>query len=94
MLLMMSLALSVLIMALNATIAGDKFDLLPLSLSLTLIFSLPALRNIQPGVPPIGALADYVSFIWAEAFVAVSAIIVMWTWLSRLKQDHRTNESV
>lgn len=93
MLLMMSLALSVLIMALNATVAGRKFDLLPLSLSLTLIFGLPALRNIQPGVPPVGALADYVSFIWAEVFVAVSAIIVMWTWLSRMKQEWRANES-
>ena len=87
MLLMMSLAVSVLFMALKATVAGKRFDLLPLSLSLTLIFGLPALRNIQPGVPPIGALADYVSFIWAELFVAVSAIIVMWTWLSRTEQE-------
>jgi Domain of unknown function (DUF4436) len=83
MILMMSLAVSVLIMALKATVAGRKFDLLPLSLSLTLIFGLPALRNAQPGVPPIGALADYFSFIWAESFVAASAIIVMWTWLLR-----------
>jgi hypothetical protein len=81
MLMMMSLALSVLAMALRGTIAGKKFDLLPLSLALSLIFGLPALRNIQPGVPPVGALADYFSFIWAEMFVAVSAIIIMWTWL-------------
>lgn len=83
MVLMMTLALTVLIMALKATVAGKSFDLLPLSLSLTLIFGLPALRNIQPGVPPVGALADYVSFIWAECFVAASAIIVMLTWLLR-----------
>ena len=93
MLLMMSLALSVLLMALNATAAGRKFDLLPLSLSLSLIFGLPALRNIQPGVPPVGALADYVSFIWAEVCVAVSAIIVMWTWLSRTRQEAPARES-
>lgn len=93
MVLMMSLALSVLMMALNATRADKKFDLLPLSLSLSLIFGLPALRNIQPGVPPVGALADYVSFIWAEVCVAVSAIIVMWTWLSRMKQELPTHES-
>jgi hypothetical protein len=36
---------------------------------------------MQPGVPPVGALADYFSFIWAEGFVAASAIIVMLTWL-------------
>lgn len=87
MILMMSLAVSVLIMALKATGAGKSFDLLPLSLSLTLIFGLPALRNVQPGVPPIGALADYFSFIWAESFVAASAIIIMWTWLLRPQQS-------
>ena len=92
MLLMMSLAVSVLIMALKATGAGKKFDLLPLSLSLTLIFGLPALRNAQPGVPPIGALADYFSFIWAESFVAASAIIVMWTWLLRQPVSHQEVE--
>ena len=81
MILMMTLAVTVLTMALKATVAGRQFDLLPLSLSLTLIFGLPALRNIQPGVPPVGALADYLSFIWAECFVAASAIIVMLTWL-------------
>jgi hypothetical protein len=87
MFLMMSLAVTVLIMALKATGADEKFDLLPLSLSFTLIFGLPALRNIQPGVPPVGALADYFSFIWAESLVAGSAIIVMWTWLLRLTRS-------
>jgi hypothetical protein len=81
MFLMISLAVSVLTMALKVTNMGKKSDLLPLSLSLSLIFGLPALRGIQPGVPPVGALADYFSFIWAESFVAASAIIVMWTWL-------------
>lgn len=82
MFLMMALAMTALTMALKATAAGKNFDL-PLSLSVTLIFGLPALRNIQPGVPPVGALADYFSFIWAECFVAVSAIIMMLTWLVR-----------
>ncbi len=93
MFLMMSLASSVLMMALKATFSSKKFDLLPLSLSLSLIFGLPALRDIQPGVPPSGALADYLSFIWAELFVAVSAIIVMWTWLSNKKQESHPDES-
>jgi hypothetical protein len=55
----------------------------PLSISISLIFGLPALRNVQPGVPPVGAFGDYVPFIWVEVLVGVSAIIIVWTWLLR-----------
>jgi hypothetical protein len=82
MLMMTALSMSLLAMAIRATTA-EKTDLLPLSVSISLIFGLPALRNIQPGVPPVGALVDYVTFIWAELIVAVSAVIIVWTWLLR-----------
>lgn len=80
---MTGLALSVLAMALQVTTAKRQFDLLPLSMSMTLIFGLPALRNVQPGVPPIGAFSDYITFIWAELIVAVSAVATVWHWLLR-----------
>jgi hypothetical protein len=84
---MMTLALSVFAMALKATASNKKVDYLPLSLAISLIFGLPALRNIQPFVPPVGALGDYFSFIWAEVLVAASAIIAIWTWLVRAERD-------
>jgi hypothetical protein len=80
-------------MVINRITSPDKSDLLPLSLSISLIFGLPALRNIQPGVPPVGVLGDYFSFIWAELFVAASAIIMMWTWLLRSNKSKKTSES-
>ena len=83
MVLMMSLAISVLLMALSVLTSDRGFDLLPLSLSLTLIFGLPALRNVQPGVPPVGVMGDYLSFIWAENIVGISAVMIMVTWLRR-----------
>ncbi|MES2221807.1 MAG: DUF4436 family protein [Acidobacteriota bacterium] len=82
--LMMGIALSVVAMVLKAIVSRDeKLDVLPLSLSIGLIFGLPALRNIQPGVPPVGALGDYFSFVWAEVFVAAAAIIMALTWVFR-----------
>lgn len=83
MVLMMSLAISVLLMAVSMLTSDNGFDLLPLSLSLTLIFGLPALRNVQPGVPPVGVMGDYLSFIWAENIVGISAVMIMVTWLRR-----------
>lgn len=84
--LMGGLAMSLLGMVLKATTHGPKIDLLPLSISISLIFGLPALRDVQPGVPPVGAFGDYVCFIWAEIIVGLSAIIIIWTWLLRPKE--------
>jgi hypothetical protein len=90
MVLMMSLAMSVLLMSFRALASGKRIELLPLSLCVTLLFGLPALRNAQPAVPPLGVLGDYVSFVWAELLVAVSAVIFIWTWL--LRQRHTKQE--
>jgi hypothetical protein len=87
MMLMSGLALSLLAMVVKVTTSSRKVDLVPLSFSISLIFGLPALRNVQPGVPPVGAFGDYVSFIWAEITVGVSAIIIIWTWLLRSHEE-------
>ena len=80
MLAMLGLSTGVLFMVLEATVRGKESPLLPLSLSVSLIFGLPALRNLQPAIPPLGVLSDYLSFVWAELIVAGSAIFVLWTW--------------
>lgn len=85
MVLMMSLAMSVLMMGIQSA-SGERIELLPLSLSVSLLFGLPALRNTQPGVPALGAFGDYLSFLWAEQIVAVSAILLIWTWLIRQRR--------
>ena len=87
MLTMTALSISLFAMALRATTAGKKTDLLPLSVSISLIFGMPALRNIQPGVPPVGVLVDYIIFIWAELIVAASAVVIVWTWLLRSQPE-------
>lgn len=80
---MFLLAISIMVMVLRVTASPDPINLIPLSLCVALIFGLPALRNVQPGVPAVGALSDYISFIWAEFIVATSAVILAWTWIVR-----------
>jgi hypothetical protein len=84
---MSALAISVLAMVLRNT--AESGSLVPLPITIALIFGLPALRNAQPGVPPVGAFSDYVTFIWAELIVAASAVITVWQWLlrTRLKSE-------
>ncbi|MGB9432862.1 MAG: DUF4436 family protein [Candidatus Acidiferrum sp.] len=80
---MSALAISVLAMVLRNTAESGEFGLVPLTIAIALIFGLPALRNVQPGVPPVGAFSDYITFIWAELIVAVSAVITVWHRLLR-----------
>ncbi len=82
-LVMSALAISVLAMVLRNTAENGEFGLVLLTISIALIFGLPALRNVQPGVPPVGAFSDYITFIWAELIVAVSAVITVWHRLLR-----------
>jgi hypothetical protein len=84
---MLGLAISVLAMVLHVRSASGDSDLVPLSLSISLIFGLPALRNVQPGVPSVGAFSDYVIFIWAELIVAVSTVVTVWHWLLRARSE-------
>ena len=81
--LMLGLGMGVLAMVMQVTVNAKESPLLPLSLCVSLIFGLPALRNLQPSVPPLGVLCDYFAYVWAEITVAASAIAVVWTWYFR-----------
>jgi len=48
-----------------------------------LLFAFPALRNSQPGTPPIGTMSDFIAFFWAEVIIALSLLAVVLRWLIR-----------
>jgi hypothetical protein len=85
--LMGGLSLSMLAMALRVITSKSMVNLVPFSISVSLIFGLPAIRNVQPGVPAVGAFVDYVAFLWAEIIVGVSGIIIAWTWMLRSQDE-------
>jgi hypothetical protein len=83
---MLGLAISIMGMVLQMTASPGEINLVPLSLCIALIFGLPAMRNVQPGVPGVGVLSDYISFIWSEFIVCNSAIALAWTWIIRIRK--------
>jgi hypothetical protein len=48
-----------------------------------LLFAFPALRNSQPGTPPIGTMSDFLAFFWAEVIIALSLLSVVLRWIIR-----------
>jgi hypothetical protein len=87
---MFVLAVSVMGMVLHMTASPGEVNLVPLSLCVALIFGLPALRNVQPNVPGMGVLSDYISFIWAELMVSISAIALAWIWIIRSREYRKS----
>jgi hypothetical protein len=89
---MFVLAVSVMGMVLHVTASPGEVNLVPLSLCVALIFGLPALRNVQPSVPGMGVLSDYISFIWAELMVSISAITLAWIWITRSRAGRKLSQ--
>ena len=87
----MMAALSVGLLSMVLKIVGRNLNidhfLFPMSVAL--IFGLPALRNIQPGIPPPGTFGDSIVFTWAELAAAVSAVCLMASWLFRRQSVNR-----
>jgi hypothetical protein len=89
MVVMFLLAVSVMFVVLRTISSAGDISLVPLSLCIALIFGLPALRNTQPGVPGVGVMGDYLSFIWAEFIVSSAAVTLAWIWIVRSVEERK-----
>jgi hypothetical protein len=81
MLMMAGLSAGLVIMVLRVIGGARNMTSFQIPMATSLIFGLPALRNIQPGVPPPGTFGDTIIFIWAEVIAAAAAIALIVHWL-------------
>jgi hypothetical protein len=80
---MWSLTLGVICLVFRVLAGHRKIEISMFSFLGALLFAFPALRNSQPGTPPIGTLSDFLAFFWAEVLIALSLLSVVLTWLIR-----------
>ncbi len=52
-----------------------------------LLFGLPALRNTQPAVPPIGTAADVYGFFFNMILISMSVLLLIFNYLYRYKAE-------
>lgn len=83
MVLMWFITICVVLIMLSVIVRNRKLEYSMFGFLATLLFALPALRNIQPFVPPLGCLSDYIAFFWAEGIVAAGLILMIFIWLKR-----------
>lgn len=80
---MWGLTISVLLLTLSCVLRGRKVELAMFSFTAALLFAFAAVRNAQPGTPPIGTYSDFISFFWAEVIIALCLVVLVFTWLLR-----------
>lgn len=83
MLAMWLLTLAVLFLVFNVLTDRRKIEIGMFSFLGALLFAFPALRNSQPGTPPIGTFGDFLAFFWAEILIALCLLTILGLWLFR-----------
>ncbi|KAJ3218567.1 hypothetical protein HK099_005013 [Clydaea vesicula] len=52
-----------------------------------MLFALPAVRNVQPGIPGIGCTADVIGFFWNMIMVATGAALLLTNYILKYKAE-------
>ena len=84
---MLLVAVGFLKMVLKLAKSHSPPDINEMAFGGALLFAFPAIRNIEPFVPPMGVLSDFVGFFWAESIVAIALIIHLYCWLQRKRHE-------
>ncbi|KAJ1551878.1 hypothetical protein HK405_013589, partial [Cladochytrium tenue] len=66
-----------------------------MGVSVAVLFAVPALRNTQPNIPPIGVLADVYAFFWAELSVIFTGLtqIILYSVRKAMEKEARAREA-
>jgi hypothetical protein len=80
---MWALTFGVIFLVFRVFAGHRKIEISMFSFLGALLFAFPALRNSQPGTPPIGTMGDFIAFFWAEVIIALSLLTVVICWLVR-----------
>ena len=80
---MWALTFGVIFLVFRVFAGHRKIEISMFSFLGALLFAFPALRNSQPGTPPIGTLSDFIAFFWAEVIIALSLLAVVLRWIVR-----------
>jgi hypothetical protein len=80
---MWALTIGVILLVFRVFAGHRKIEISMFSFLGALLFAFPALRNSQPGTPPIGTMSDFLAFFWAEVIIALSLLSVVLRWLIR-----------
>jgi hypothetical protein len=91
--------LSIMLLAMAIAIWFRKRPVEPptLAFNAALLFAIPAIRQVQPGVPTIGCIADAVGFFWCMAIVSGCLLSLMLNYVLKSQgalEKRKSEESI
>ncbi|KAL2918946.1 hypothetical protein HK105_201214 [Polyrhizophydium stewartii] len=84
---MWALSLATLALAITLWMRGRKVEPPTIAVAGGLLFALPALRNAQPGAPPIGSSVDVAGFMWNMVLVAVATLLLVVNYVVKYRRE-------
>ncbi|KAJ3397729.1 hypothetical protein HDU92_004145 [Lobulomyces angularis] len=84
---MWCLSASVLLLAITLWMRDRKVEPPTIGVTTGLLFALPAIRNVQPGIPGIGCTADVVGLFWNITMVAVASLLLLVNYIKKYKKE-------
>ncbi|KAL2916804.1 hypothetical protein HK105_203583 [Polyrhizophydium stewartii] len=84
---MWALSLSVFTLSVTLWLRDRKVEPPTIGVIGSLLFALPALRNSQPGAPPIGGSVDVAGFMWNMALVAVACLLLVINYIVKYGKE-------
>ena len=83
----LSMGLAAALVTYNVAYRGKKFESGLMIWMGALLFVLPSIRGMLPGVPPLGSFTDFLVFFWVEAATSLCLFIMVITWYRRAPLD-------
>lgn len=75
----------ILSISLSCLVGGRKVELAMMTFMAGMLFAFPAVRNLQPGVPPLGSVTDFLATFWAQAIAAFGIASCGFVWTFKQK---------
>ncbi|KAJ3318455.1 hypothetical protein HDV06_000485 [Boothiomyces sp. JEL0866] len=81
------LSIAALTVAFYVLMGTKKVEPPIIAVTASLLFALPAIRNIQPGAPVIGCTLDVAGFFFNMVFVSISFLLLVYNYIMKTREE-------
>ncbi|MBX7220977.1 MAG: DUF4436 domain-containing protein [Blastocatellia bacterium] len=78
-----ALTITILSLTWAVTFRERKLEFAMFTFMAGMLFAFPAVRNLQPNIPPLGTLTDFLSVFWCQGIIVLCITTLLGIWIFR-----------